>query len=360
MATNYLRSLKDGSPLLSVNYSFVQSFHVSPTENKALNEGYVIRNFIALEETEKMARLAIMKAVYKFCFMNKLQISRHLSNLGITVDDLDALLKAMVSARQLNFFFLAEAQLPDEPEDGEKIYCTDLAGRYILSHYHREDAVMWKMTDNARSAEQVIKYLSAVEFYFSLTGSKNDSVRVFEPVFNAPLSTRNIRFSAYIEMKNEGTLRRFILESVREADVPVYFRKKVIEQIAPFSKGQYKKALPELPEFIFLCENLDVAIEAADIYFRYFESADFYVTTDEEIAKGMKKAAFYNVVAVEAAWHSFPWFSPDWIVVVVLNVCNVIENCFVHKPLTIFSFFWFNLELCGSEVLICKICNVYT
>lgn len=292
---DYLKISKSKYPPLSINYSYIQTFNLDPIKSKALNEGYIIRTYLAEDENLRNSEFELMRFLAKFWFATRSQIERFFKEKGIKVEDLDKFLDNLVNKQSLNYFVLASAPLIEIPADAERFYCLGLGARYILSHFYREDFVYWKAVDNARSSEQVIKCVSTVEFYLHLLKSKNSNLRAFEPIFNAPIGTRDTRFSAYIEVKGENLTRRFILESVREADLPVYFRKKVVEQISPFlGKGYFKKTMPTQPEFIFLCENLEDAKEAADIYYRCFEKSDFFVTTDDELKKGFENAAFYK------------------------------------------------------------------
>ena len=73
------------------------------------------------------------------------------------------------------------------------------------------------------------------------------------------------------------------------------------------------------------------------------------------VGKLWKKTAFDYIITIKAAWHSFPRLTPDWISVVVTDIGDVIQNCFIHKPFTVLSFFRFNLEFCSSEVEIRKL-----
>ena len=62
------------------------------------------------------------------------------------------------------------------------------------------------------------------------------------------------------------------------------------------------------------------------------------------VCKLRHQTTFDNIISIDSSWHSVTWVSPDWIVVVVLNVCNVIEEGFVKEPFAILSFFRFNLH----------------
>ena len=73
-----------------------------------------------------------------------------------------------------------------------------------------------------------------------------------------------------------------------------------------------------------------------------------------DVGKLRHQAAFNNVISINAAWHSVTWLSPDWVVVIVLNVGDVIEESFVQESFAVFSFFWLNHQFSLAEVEVCK------
>jgi len=310
--SNYIKKTEDSRTPLDINYDWVQSFHIKPSNNKSVNEGQCIRNFINAEKSEKDIAYAIMVFLYKFVFATGKQIVRYLNFIGFgcTDDYAENIISIMTKEREINYFFISDCPLPLnlEPKDGEKFYCLDLAGRYVLASFYSEDVIFWKMVDTIRGTEIIQKHLSTAELYLAVLEKKREKIRAFEPSFVAGTGVRNIIFSAYMEISTEHRTKRFIIESVRKIDVPIYFRKKVTEQIDAFiMEGHWKRYLRSQPEFIFICENMEIANECAEIYYNFFKlrekphdpyifKNDYYVTTDEEIAKGIDNAVFYRFI----------------------------------------------------------------
>ncbi len=294
--------------LLNINYDFKQSWLRDFSFNKTRNESLMIKYFREGSPEKQAAGLNILIFLSQFWFATRDQIKQAVELKGIDGGLVDEVIDDYVENRVMNCFTLASHELPEIPADAMRIYCMDHGARHILSHYYREDFVYWQSTDNLRGTEQIVKCLSTLRFYLALAKVKQENLRVFEPLFDVSIGRRNARFSACFEILNkkggeESTewkkdpTRKFILESVRDYDLPTYWTKKCTEQIKTYLNQKYwQQNFFEEPVIILLAENKNSALEAADIFFRITGNENFRVTTDAEMLKGMEKAIFYKYV----------------------------------------------------------------
>lgn len=284
----------------SFPYDWRQSFEHPFEMSRAANEAQIVKTYVA-EEDDRQIGLEILKLLFDFTFATRNQLERLLRIKGLDADRLDDLLNRYLDRRLLNRFIISAYSItpaPDNPfpPDAFFIYCLDHGARHILNHFYRDDAgVTWKSTNSYRSAEQSAKYLVTNEFYLSLMGVKKDDLAFFQPTVNYSIRTRDIRMSGMFRIMKGATPVEFILEVVRDGDLPTYWTKKVGEQISTFIMNQFWKRYFRLePTFIFLAENLNQALELSEIFQRGTGSDKFRVTTDTELAKGIDKATFYK------------------------------------------------------------------
>lgn len=282
---------------LSLNYNFKQVFHHEFARAVNMVEYYTIREYQDPQyKDERQAGLVILDFLKTFGFATRDQLAQMLEQKGINADNLDAILDHYVNRNIMNFF-IAAAMPMDIPDDALRIYCLDYGAVFILTHFSGSDCVTWLTTDGMRSIRLVVKYLTTVRFFLSMTESKRSELHYFRPLADFNIGNRQTRFSADFQIKSGFTERNFILEVIRKEDFPIDWLKKVDTQIEPFiAQKRWQRYYGPEPVFIFLAENKDVALEAADIFYRRMQSDQFRVTTDDEIAKGMTKAKFYKYV----------------------------------------------------------------
>lgn len=306
---NYVTE-KQGAAL-NVNYDYKQSWLRDFSFNKTRNESLMVKYFKEHDAAQQEVGLNMLIFLSQFWFATRDQIKKALEIKGLDASLADEVIDDYVANRVMNCFTFAAHELDVMPPDAMRIYCMDHGARHILSHYYREDFVYWQSTDNLRGTEQIVKCLSTSSFYLSLARVKMENLRTFEPIFDVSIGRRNARFSAMFEILNKrggdepsvwqkDPTRKFILESVRSYDLPAYWQKKCREQIHPYLMQKFwQQNFPEEPMFILLAETDEAALEAADIFHRITESANFRITTDKNILRGMEKAPFYKYIPCE-------------------------------------------------------------
>jgi len=295
METNLYVTKKDGETL-SFPYDWQQTFSHPFEMNRVMNEAQTVKVFVAAAEERQMG-LEILILLLDYTFATRAQLERLLKAKGVAgVEALDDLLAKYLDRRLINSFTLSAYPMDHVPEDAFVIYCLDHAARHVLSHFYRDDvSVTWKSTNALRSAELVSKYLATNEFYLALLTAKNKTLSFFQPTVNFTIRNRDIRMSAMFQVMSGETPRDFVLEVVRASDLPVNWRKKVNEQVAPFMMDKFWNRYFRIePVFLFLAENEQQAEELAEIYHLRTENLKFRVTTDKELLKGIDKATFYK------------------------------------------------------------------
>lgn len=293
--SNQLYITKDGADVMSFPYGWQQTFEHPFDMAFAANEAQVVKEFVADTE-DRQAGLEVLILLYDFTFATRAQLERLLAVKGLSTDNLDALLSKYLRSHLINRFTLSVYPMSYIPDDAFEIYCLDHGSRHILSHFYHDDiAVTFKSTDALRSAELVSKYLTTNEFYLSLLTGKTDALESFAPICNFSLRRRDIRLSAAFRLVNGYTHNDYLLEVIRKSDLPVMWRKKTSEQLAPFLiDGAWKRYFRIEPPIILLAEDMEQAEEAAEIFSLRTDGMTFFITTDKELTKGIQDAVFYN------------------------------------------------------------------
>ena len=296
MAENNLYVTEKEGQVLSFPYDYRQTFDHPFEMSRVVNEAQTIKAFVA-DDAERQVGLEILTLLLNYTFATKAQLIRLLQAKGLTtVDNLDSMLAKYLDRRLINAFTLSAFTMDHIPSDAFVAYCLDHASRHILSHLYRDDiAVTWKSTNAIRGPELVAKYLATNEFYLSLLSVKQQSLASFEPTVNYAIRSRDIRMSAQFRIMHGTTPCDFVLDVVRKADLPVMWRKKVNEQIAPFIQDKFWSRYFRLePILLFLAEDLEQAEQLAEIYNIRTDSTNFLVITDGELKNGIDKAKFYK------------------------------------------------------------------
>ncbi len=272
---------------------------------------------------EKNAAMHILIHLADFRFITEPQIKVLLESLEVEAAQeetfVPTLLEKMQKQSIANYCWLANIPREESPES-LRIYCLDLGGQILLQHYWRNDFVRWIPSDNMNSPEIISKCLTTASFYFRLMVQKGENLLDFEPLCDIDVpGCRDIRFSARFSVFSPGKSKTVscILESIRDSDVPTYWRKKTSSQIARFFAEDRKTGKPlwlrssfvsgeagalsynEEPTFILLVENEKLLQEVAEIFYRGTLNSNFRMTTDAELQKAsLEDTAFWKYIPV--------------------------------------------------------------
>jgi len=281
---------------LSFPYDWKQTFARSFDMSRSSNEAQTVKQFVAEDEDRQMG-LEVLILLHEYTFATRSQMERLLKVKGIEDDGrLDKILSRYFDRRLINKFTLSAFPLDKIPDDAFVIYCLDHSARHILNHFYRDDVgTMWKSTNAYRGAELVSKYLTTNEFRLALLDAVKDDLASFEPTVNYSIRSRDIRLSACFQVMRGETPNDYILEVIRESDLPTYWNKKVNDQIYPFVESKFwNKYFRIEPIFIFLTEDLEQGRQAAEIVSLKIDTAHFYIMTDAALAASLDKAPLYR------------------------------------------------------------------
>lgn len=288
--------------ILKADPRAVQSFHHRFASDRTHNESFTIRWFCDLSPEKKDWYTEVMILLSRFTFATKENILEFMRIRGYDVADADEYLDELLVRRCLNSFYMSETQDEETsegknfPEDAYVVYCLDLCARQVLVRFFREDMIYWRLTDCYRNTGQIMKYLSTCQFYLALLDVKRDRLRRFDAPYDALIGRRTSRYSAFLEVSDGDPVpRNFVLESVRKADIPTYWEKKVMEQMIPYvDRGYWRQSFVDAPYFVLLAEDMEVATAAAEALSRRLPKLRYCVTTDQELLKGLANATFYR------------------------------------------------------------------
>lgn len=301
---NYI-TCEDGE-LLKMEPYFQQCFEHESSQPKTMPEYTLVKAFVKLSEYDRQVTLEVLKMLSQFTFATKKHLVRLLNAKGIDPAGLDENIDRMIESRQMNSFYLCQS-IPDEynpPADAFIVYCMDFGALALLNHFSNSDSVTWFTTDANRGSELVQKYLSTVEFYLSLAEVQGPALRYFKPTFDVAFGHREIRFSAAFEITDaNGAGHPFLLETVRNFDLPLNWQDKLDKKIVHFAvrPKNWGRYFLEEPVFLILVENEKDALEAAELFYRRTEKNNFRLITDDQVRQGLAKAHFLKYIPYQPA-----------------------------------------------------------
>lgn len=250
---------------------------------KAVNSSILIKmkdkNSISDRDIE------IAKFIFKTRFATLNQIHRYLE-LKTNKSNLKNRLEKLVSYRVLNKFTFVTTDESKEEQLG--VYCLDIGGRHLLSHYSTEDTTNWNTSVNMKAPELVGENLLATEFYIRLLETCKDRLVNFElyPTFRCGDKSvvAHFKFSILVDGKKVN----FIADIVRDYHLPDNFAKKAEKYESILMTNAWKKYFREddfAPILLTLSSSDKLAKEVAETI-NMFTRIDFRrvrLSTDERI-----------------------------------------------------------------------------
>jgi hypothetical protein len=275
--------LKEQDRPIVIPADLKQTFENKFTLNVGKNEIIKMRNNNVITDRD----VQITKFLFQFKFATADQIYKFLGEDKSKVNIKNRLDK-LVKYRVLNKFMLSEFEEEEIAPDALQIYCLDLGGRYLLSHYSNEDTSDWYSTVNMKSSEIISKNILATEIYLRIKETCPEKLVYFnvEPEFR--VGKKNVIPSFEMAMKINGQNRYFIGEIVREFDFPVYIREKVFKLESLLTTNAWKKYYydSEQPPILFIFADSDYsALEAGRLITETSEIKHFRLSTDERIQR---------------------------------------------------------------------------
>lgn len=247
------------------------------------------------EKTITERDLIIAKFLFNFGFATLDQLSVYLDG-QISLNSLKSRLDKLVQYRVINKFMICSDDETRLYNDALFIYCLDIGGKFLLSHYTSEDTLDWVSINNMKSSELISKDLLSTEFYLKVKQSCPNKLFSYSVNPTHRVFRKNVSPSFDMCLKIEDESKYFLGEVVRKEDVPDNFRKR-IEKIETLlitnSWKQYYFDTDTPPVLLIFAENDEVANEVAKIITNTTSLKNFRLSTDSRVQlKLYEKGAF--------------------------------------------------------------------
>lgn len=268
-----------------------QTFENKFSVNVGQNEIIKMKNNGVITDRD----LSIAKFLFQFKFATTDQIFRFLKENKTKVN-LKNRLDKLVKYRVLNKFMLSTIEEDSIAPGAFEVYCLDLGGRYLLSHYSNEDTSDWYTTVNMRSSENISKNLFVTEFYLRLLETCPDKLTYFKNEPDIRVGKKNVIPSFDMCLEVNGQRKYFVGEVVREDDVPVLFREKAMKLESLICTNAWKKYYydSQTTPILFVFGDSDVtSLEAGKILSETTEIEGFRLSTDQRIQQVLYEAGAF-------------------------------------------------------------------
>lgn len=260
-----------------------QTFENKFTLNVGKNEIIKMKNNNVITDRD----IKIAKFLFQFKFATARQIYMLLEE-NLAKINLKNRLDKLVKYRVLNKFMLSAHEEESIREDALEIYCLDLGGRYLLSHYSNEDTTDWYSTVNMKSSEIISKNLLTTEFFLQVMNTCPNKISHFKVEPELRVGKKNVVPNFEMSMNINGQKRYFIGEAVREYDFPIHIRERVGKLESLITTNAWKKYYydSEQPPVLFLFADSDLtALEVGKLVTETSDIRNFRLSTDERIQR---------------------------------------------------------------------------
>lgn len=300
----YLR--KDES-IASIQAGWKQVFETAFTLSVGQKEIIKMKNINVITDRD----LDISRFLFKFRFATLDQIQKFVNyaetdNAKTSTSALKNRLEKLISYKVLNKFMLTnDATLERIMPEAMEIYCLDLGGRYLLSHYTNEDTSDWYTVANMKSSENVARNLTITNFFLTLLLTSGERIEYFNVEPELRVGKKTVVPSFELCYNLNGLKHYFMGEVVKDFDFPVQFRDKAQKLNSLLETDAWKKYCidaMEPPVLFVIGDSDELAGQIARLIHEATEMRRFRVSTDERILRPFaEKGAFLRYDAEKAA-----------------------------------------------------------
>lgn len=171
----------------------------------------------------------------------------------------EARLEKHVKNRVLNKFALCQYEGAEQiPDDALCIYCLDVGGKILLSHFSNFNTTNWYTIVNMKCPELITRDLVAGNFLIKLYEDCPEKIKFFKTETTYRIGRSEVIFSFELGLIHDNQLKYFVGEVVRDYDYPLGIKNKLITFENILNTNAVKKYFAgntEQPIFIALCEN---------------------------------------------------------------------------------------------------------
>lgn len=242
--------------------------------------------------------VSIVKFLYTFHFATAAIIADYLGN-GDTLEVVQGKLDRLVKNRVLNKFMLSRTREEKPFTDALMIYCMDLGGKIILSHYGTPNMGIenWYTSNNMMSSEMVASDLATANFYVQVYKNVGSRLRYFVSCPQYRISKSLVVPSFELSIEQNGQNKYFVGEIARNYDFPVGFREKAIKIESILNTKAWMKYFTDTgglpPSLLIVAENDAIALEAGRILSAGTAITSFRLTTDARILAPMGSSGVF-------------------------------------------------------------------
>lgn len=245
----------------------------------------------------------ILKILFEFKFATAEQIGNLVMEEGKPVN-IKYRLDKLVRYRVLNKFMLGAFEIDKIGDDAFQIYCLDLGGRYLLSHYSGSDASDWYSIVNMKSSAIISKNILSTEFYSKLMATCPGKVDYFKVDPEYRIGKKNLFPSFELCMKVGASKKYFVGEIFRSFDSSIEIRERISKLESFFLTNTWKKYFYDAAGgpvlFVFVDDDV-MALEVSKMIMETSEIRNFRVSTDVRIVQKElnEKGAFLKYLPEE-------------------------------------------------------------
>ena len=144
--------------------------------------------------------------------------------------------------RIINRFVMAEdGEEVDFNDDGKVVYCLDIGGKYLLTHYSTVDTTEWLTSNNMMSQDIIENVLMANEVYVKLLSTVKDKLVTFGILEERRVGKQSTTIDFDFGIQSGETVKYYIGNFVRENDMPKNFQNKAVKLESLISTNGWKK-----------------------------------------------------------------------------------------------------------------------
>lgn len=144
--------------------------------------------------------------------------------------------------RIINRFVIEEEGAePNFNDDKNVVYCLDLGGKYLLTHYSTADTTEWLTSNNMVSKEIVENVLMANEVYIKLISTMKDRLVSFSILEERRVGKQSTTIDFDFGIKNGDIVKYYIGNFIREEDMIKNFPNKAVKIESLISTNGWKK-----------------------------------------------------------------------------------------------------------------------
>lgn len=286
--------LKEGFESFSeIDDDMRQVFHHDFSKNVYKNEIIKMKQEGAITEED----LAVAKLLFSYRFATLEQIFEAISS-DKNINAFYARLEKLLKYRIINKFMLTYAYEDKIQNDALMIYCLDIGGHYLLTHFSNdEDLLDWFYIRNLVTSEIVAKSLMTLEVYNSFKRTCPDKLTYFKPSPEMRIGNKTMVPAFELAITQSGQTLYFLGEVVRKQEVSTIFRDKAEKWYQLLKKNTWKKYFghdSEIPPILLTMAADDVTgLMASRILHETAELDKFRIMTEERVKKPLyEKGAF--------------------------------------------------------------------